>query len=92
MPIYEYECHACHERFERFVRPSSTAAPEAPACPHCGSDHLERLLSMFAVNSAATQRHNLQQGRKHAAKEVREKKHAEMEYMKHAHDSHDHDH
>ncbi len=91
MPIYEYQCRACHRRFDRFVRPT-TASPDVPSCPHCQSEDLERLLSTFAVNSEATQRVHLQQARKVGAREAFEKKHAEIEQMRHIEAQHDHDH
>ena len=91
MPIYEYECRACHERFERLVRPSSTEAPHVPSCPHCQSEDLERLLSAFAVNSEATQQVHLQQARKIGTPEVLDRKHAEIEQIRHIEAQHDHD-
>jgi len=90
MPIYEYECRACQNRFEVFVRPSSTEAPEAPSCPECQSKDLQRLLSAFAVNSEATQQVHLQQARKLNAPAMRDRKHAEIEQMRHIEESHDH--
>lgn len=49
MPLYEYCCRACGHTFETLVRTSDT-----PACPACGATDLERLLSLFAVDSATT--------------------------------------
>ena len=46
MPLYEYECRACHHRFEALVRGSSP-----PSCPACHAEDLERIQSLFAVNS-----------------------------------------
>ena len=47
MPIFEYACKACGHRFEELVTGS-----ERPACPKCASRQLDKLLSVFAVNSA----------------------------------------
>ena len=90
MPIYEYSCRACHQHFERFVRPSSSGPEEVLRCPACQSTDLERLLSMFAVNSEGTQQAHLQHARKLGMKEHREKKHAEAEVIRHIHEDHDH--
>jgi putative FmdB family regulatory protein len=49
MPIYEYRCRACRHAFETLVRTG-----EAPACPACAATDLERLVSLFAVDSAGT--------------------------------------
>lgn len=49
MPIYEYRCRACARAFEALVR-----SGEVPACPGCASADLERQVSLFAVDSAAT--------------------------------------
>ena len=49
MPIYEYRCRACGHEFEALVR-----GGHPPACPSCAADNLERLVSMFAVDSAGT--------------------------------------
>ena len=50
MPLFEYRCPACDSQFELLVRDSA-----APCCPTCGGTSLERLLSLFAVNSPSTQ-------------------------------------
>ena len=44
MPIYDYRCTDCDERFDQLVR----RAEDVVSCPSCGSDHSERLLSVFA--------------------------------------------
>ena len=49
MPIYEYECRACGHRFEQLILHAST-----PECPSCQSHDLERLISLFAVDSEST--------------------------------------
>ncbi len=80
MPLYEFECRGCGSRFEQLVRGEGL-----PTCPSCESTDLERLLSMFAVSSAATRASNLDAGRKAGAKERRDKKHAEIEAIQHHH-------
>jgi putative FmdB family regulatory protein len=49
MPLYEYRCRGCAHAFEALIR-----ADDAPACPSCGATDLERLVSMFAVDSDGT--------------------------------------
>ena len=90
MPIYEYECRACRTQFEHFVRPLNPPDPALPACPSCQSTDLERLLSMFAVNSEGTQQQHLQQARKAGTKVARDQKHAEVETLQRIEAEHDH--
>jgi putative FmdB family regulatory protein len=81
MPIYEYECRACRHQFEAIVRTGDT-----PACPECRSADLERLVSLFAVDSGDSRRLSLAAARKQHAKTTKEKAHAEAEYeRKHHH-------
>jgi putative FmdB family regulatory protein len=47
MPMYEYECRGCGQRFEYLTRES-----ESPACPACHGADLQKLLSVFAVNTS----------------------------------------
>jgi putative FmdB family regulatory protein len=49
MPIYEYRCRVCRHEFEALVRTGDT-----PACPSCAAADLERLISLFAVDSEGT--------------------------------------
>jgi putative FmdB family regulatory protein len=49
MPIYEYRCRGCGVEFEALIRGSDT-----PACPSCAATDLERLVSLFAVDSEGT--------------------------------------
>jgi putative FmdB family regulatory protein len=44
MPIYDYRCTDCDERYDQLVR----RAEDVVSCPACGSEHSERLLSVFA--------------------------------------------
>ena len=78
MPLYEYICQACNHQFEALVRKNDT-----PSCPSCKSEQLERVLSLFAVNSEATRQSALASGRKAAQKNHIEKRHAEAEAIKH---------
>jgi putative FmdB family regulatory protein len=84
MPIYDYECRSCGSTFELFMRlPNASRADEAFACPSCHGTDLQRLVSGFAVNSDGTRQMHLNQARKLAQKEHRDKKHAEMESILH---------
>ena len=78
MPLYEYSCRGCGHTFEALVRDSAT-----PACPACQCQDLERLLSLFAVNSDATRNANLAAGRKHLRKGQIEKAVADREEIDH---------
>ena len=90
MPIYEYACRTCQTRFERFVRPGPSGQAETIVCPSCQGSNVERLLSMFAVNSEGTQQTHLRQARKVGMKEYREKQHAEAETQRRIAEEHDH--
>jgi putative FmdB family regulatory protein len=81
VPIYEYECRACRHQFEAIVRVSDTAA-----CPQCQSADLERLVSLFAVDSGDTRRISRDAARRVHAKTSRDKAHAELEYDRKHHD------
>jgi putative FmdB family regulatory protein len=47
MPLFEYACKHCGHQFETLVMGSTT-----PTCPSCSSQKLEKLLSVFAVNTS----------------------------------------
>jgi putative FmdB family regulatory protein len=82
MPIYEFSCRACQHRFETLVR----AADAPPQCPSCHSADLERIVSLFAVNSEGTRSVALAAGRRQASKTSDEKAAAQREYeSKHQH-------
>jgi putative FmdB family regulatory protein len=83
MPLYDYECRKCGHEFEALIRTGDT-----PVCASCGSPELERLLSGFAVSSDHTRQLNLAAGRKHLAKEKRDKAVAQAEYEKHHREHH----
>jgi putative FmdB family regulatory protein len=50
MPIYDYRCSDCDERHDQLVR----RAEDVVTCPSCGSEHQERLLSVFAGMGASS--------------------------------------
>ena len=85
MPLFEYDCPTCGLRFELLVR-----GPEQPACPQCGATEPVKVLSSFAVSSESTRSANLSAGRRGMAKVNKDKKVAEAEAIKKAHDDHDH--
>ena len=78
MPLYEYACRACGREFEALVRQGDT-----PACPSCQGHDLERLLSMFAVDSDATRTTHREAGRRHLRKERIDRAVAEREEIEH---------
>jgi len=79
MPLFEYRCPACDSQFELLIRGDAT-----PACPSCESTSLERVISMFAVNSDSTQRRSRQLlGAKQKEKSQRDQ--AERSFYKHDH-------
>jgi putative FmdB family regulatory protein len=90
MPIYEYECRTCRHQFEQFERPrpSNPLPDHAPVCPSCNGHDLERLLSGFAVSSAATRAANIQQARKAGVKTSLERKQADAELTRHIIEEH----
>jgi hypothetical protein len=67
-------------RFEALVR-----GGVAPVCPGCQSADLERVLSLFGVSSDATRKANLQAGKKHQAKALRDKTIADHDAAHHHH-------
>jgi putative FmdB family regulatory protein len=83
MPIYEYQCRKCENRFEAIVRVQDDPPS---ACPACQSSDIERLISLFAVDSGDTRKMALDAARRQNAKTTKEKAHAEAEYeRKHHH-------
>lgn len=81
MPLYEYRCENCKVEFERLVR-----GAEDVTCPTCGSAGVQRLLSLFAVDSDATRKSNLAAAKKIGRREQRDRAIAEREAAEH----HDH--
>ena len=64
MPLYEYKCQACGHRFEvLMLRESQTVE-----CPQCAGQSVERLISMFAVNSDARRESSVSAARKYNEK------------------------
>jgi putative FmdB family regulatory protein len=51
MPLFDFRCARCDHRFEALVRNG-----ELPRCPTCEGEELERLPSVFAVQSGAEPR------------------------------------
>lgn len=82
MPIYEYKCQACGHRFEQLILHSST-----PECPSCQSRELERLISMFAVDSDGTRTLASTAGRRRNVQNRRDQNDADITYHK-KHDDH----
>lgn len=81
MPIYEYRCRACGTAFETLVRTGDT-----PACPGCAATDLERLLSLFAVDSDGTRQAARARSMGKAVKRQQDKDVADVElYERHRH-------
>ena len=80
MPLYEYRCTACDETFEALVR-----AGDTPHCPACQSPQLERLVSLFAVDSEGTRDAARQKSMPRSEKVHREKEIGEIEDFKRHH-------
>ena len=59
---------------------------DQPVCPSCQGTDLEKLLSLFAVDSEATRQNNLQAGKKLLRGEHRDRAVAEREAIEHHHD------
>ena len=47
MPLYEYACDDCGQTFEKLV--SVRDRDNEGVCPGCGSEHVQRLVSAFAI-------------------------------------------
>lgn len=77
MPIYEYQCRACGHRFEGLV-----LAGKTPACPKCQSEDLDRLLSMFAVNTAERSQAAIKAARTRYQRSQRDKQTHEAEEIR----------
>ena len=82
MPIYEYECRACRHRFEQLIIHSTTAE-----CPSCHGHDLERLVSLFGVDSDATRTTAQNDARRRRAQTTRDHNDAEIAYHR-KHDDH----
>lgn len=81
MPIYEYRCRACVNEFELLVRASDT-----PVCPRCASGDLERLISLFAVDSDGTRQANRDRSMARGVTRQRDREIADKElYDRHHH-------
>ena len=81
MPIYEYRCRGCAHAFEALVRSGDT-----PACPSCGAVDLERLVSLFAVDSDGTRQAARDKSMATSVKRQQDKDVADVElYERHHH-------
>jgi putative FmdB family regulatory protein len=49
MPLFEFKCRDCDTTFEKIVPTSTTEV----VCKSCQSDHVEKLLSVFAVGPSS---------------------------------------
>ena len=77
MPLYDYSCRQCGRTFEVLVRGEAASL----RCPHCASADLERLPSLFAVNSAAVRQASLTRARQVNLGVERDKAIAHEEYV-----------
>jgi putative FmdB family regulatory protein len=85
MPIFEYTCRSCQHRFEAIVRTG-----DVPACPSCGGGDLEKLISMFAVDSPSSRALSMTAIRKKNAGITKEKVWEDATYdRKHRNDHND---
>jgi putative FmdB family regulatory protein len=81
MPIYEYECRGCRHRFEQLIIHSTT-----PQCPSCKGQDLERLVSMFGVDSETTRGASTMDAKQRRDRATREHNDAEISYYRKHHD------
>jgi len=82
VPLYEYACQECGEEFEALVLKGIT-----PSCPSCGSEELERLLSLPAVQSSGTREKAMRAAKKRDAAQAEDRMHARLKYEE-SHDRH----
>ena len=80
MPLYEYSCRACKTVFEALLLPGRETTL---SCPSCAGTDVERQVSLFAVDSDATRKSNLEAGRRHLRKEQVDKQVADREEIEH---------
>jgi putative FmdB family regulatory protein len=81
MPIFEYRCRVCAHAFEALVRTADTAT-----CPACAAADLERLVSLFAVDSAGTRQSARATSMATGIRRQRDKEVADVElYNRHHH-------
>lgn len=81
MPLYEYRCRHCGHEFEALVR-----AGDVPGCASCQSLDLERLLSLFAVDSEGTRSAARESSMPRSRARHLEKERGEVEdYIRHRH-------
>jgi putative FmdB family regulatory protein len=77
MPLFDFRCKNCQHEFEALVRPQDA---QVPVCPSCGSRDLERLLSSFAVDTAALRAAAAKDSRRRQIAKRRDAVIAEEEY------------
>lgn len=82
MPLYEYACQECDEEFEALVLKGRT-----PSCPSCGSEDLERLLSLPALQSSGTRDKAMRAAKKRDAAQAKDRLHDRLQYEE-SHDRH----
>ncbi|MGE0040321.1 MAG: zinc ribbon domain-containing protein [Vicinamibacterales bacterium] len=81
MPIFEYRCRACRHTFEALVRGGTV-----PPCPSCQGADLEKLPSLFAVDSDGTRATARERSMPKAIGRQRDKEIADIEtYERHHH-------
>lgn len=81
MPLYEYRCRVCGKEFEALVR-----AADVPSCPLCQATDLERLISLFAVDSAGTRQSARESSLPRSQRGHRDKEIGEhQDYLRHRH-------
>ena len=81
MPIYEYECRGCGHQFEQLIIHSTTAE-----CPQCHGHDLERLVSLFGVDSDTTRGIGQKDAMQKRQRTTREHNDAEISYYRKHHD------
>jgi putative FmdB family regulatory protein len=86
VPLYDYACRQCGREFEVLVR---TGHGSELRCPDCQATDVERLLSNFAVSSAATRKASFGKAKEQSLRVARDKRISEEEAIHHHHD-HDH--
>jgi putative FmdB family regulatory protein len=75
MPLYEFRCKNCEHEFEALVRTG-----DVTQCPSCHRQDLERLLSIFAVDSAERRQASAKDSRRRQIAGRRDAVIAEEEY------------
>ena len=82
MPLFDFVCRKCGHQFEALVRNNIK-----PKCAACNHEELERLFSLPAVKSEATQDLAMRAAKKRDAAQAKDRMYEQLRYEQ-THDRH----